>query len=144
MKMSPYCLGHDITYEFFKKTLRYIKILVITTLGMDEKETAYFSSLGASAKIIYVLKSHESFGGPQSSKHLQKTLRMKRKNLDSLLSRLVIKGRIIRIKKKRYPPIKLMKSIKETLKSELQIFSNRITICSYEGVRSTFSLNRPL
>lgn len=64
---------------------------------MDEKESAYFLGLPPAAKIIYVLKSHDTFGGPQSAGSLEKTLGMKRKNLDSLLSRLTQKGRIIRI-----------------------------------------------
>ncbi len=64
---------------------------------MNEHEITHFSSLSSNNKIIYVLKSHEIFGGPQSAKHLVKTLEMKRKNLDSLLSRLSQKGTIIRI-----------------------------------------------
>ncbi len=64
---------------------------------MDEKESAYFLSLNPADKIIYVLKSHDVFGGPQSARLLEKMLGMKRKNLDSLLSRLTLKGRIIRL-----------------------------------------------
>lgn len=64
---------------------------------MDENERAYFQSLAPSDKIIYVLKSHDAFGGPQSAELLEKTLGMKRKNLDSLLSRLSKKGDITRV-----------------------------------------------
>lgn len=64
---------------------------------MNDIENTFFSDLSPSEKIIFVLKSHESYGGPQSIKHLQNTLGMKRKNLDSLLSRLCQKGRINRI-----------------------------------------------
>ncbi|WP_205097629.1 type IV toxin-antitoxin system AbiEi family antitoxin domain-containing protein [Candidatus Nitrosotenuis uzonensis] len=64
---------------------------------MDKKDETYFMSLTPSEKIIFVLKSHEDFGGPQSADILCKFLGMKRKNLDSLLSRLCQKGRIQRI-----------------------------------------------
>tara|TARA_Y100000590_G_scaffold4708_2_gene6380 strand:- start:2424 stop:2666 length:243 start_codon:yes stop_codon:yes gene_type:complete len=64
---------------------------------MDIISDTNFSSLSPSKKIIYVLKSNESFGGPQSASQLQKTLNMKRKNLDSLLSKLFKKGAINRI-----------------------------------------------
>jgi len=39
----------------------------------------------------------ESYGGPQSAEKLEEFLGMKRKNLDSLLSRLCKKGRIERV-----------------------------------------------
>lgn len=65
---------------------------------MDEKESVYFKNLSPSDKIIYILKSHESFGGPQSTEILGKTLGMKRKNIDSLLSRLSKTGNVVRIK----------------------------------------------
>lgn len=64
---------------------------------MDEREGVYFKNLSSSNKIIFVLKSHETFGGPQSTENIGNTLGMKRKNLDSLLSRLSKKGKIIRI-----------------------------------------------
>ena len=57
----------------------------------------YFLGLSPSKKIIYLLKNHEDFKGPQPTIKLEKFLNMKRKNIDSLLSRLCIKGKIIRI-----------------------------------------------
>lgn len=59
---------------------------------MDSIEEQYFMKLSPSEKIVFVLKSHENFGGPQSAIHLQEFLNMKRKHLDSLLSRLTQKG----------------------------------------------------
>lgn len=64
---------------------------------MESREEEYFDRLPPSEKIIFVLKSHENFGGPQSTSILCKFLNMKRKNIESLLSRLCLKGRIIRI-----------------------------------------------
>jgi predicted transcriptional regulator of viral defense system len=64
---------------------------------MDEGILSYFENLSPSEKIIFVLKSHEEFGGPQSAKRLQETLKIKRKNLDSLLSKLSQKGSIVRV-----------------------------------------------
>lgn len=64
---------------------------------MDEKEKAYFNSLTPSNKIIWVLKRHEEFGGPQSAEILCGFLGTSRKNLDSLLSRLSKKGQIERV-----------------------------------------------
>jgi len=65
---------------------------------MDEHETEYFRSLSPSEKILFVLKRNgDDFAGPQSTERLEKFLNMKRKNLDSILSRLAQKGRIERI-----------------------------------------------
>jgi hypothetical protein len=66
--------------------------------NMDKtKEEAHFSNLSPSDKIIWVLKQQEDFGGPQSAELLGEFLGMKRKNLDSLLSRLYKRGKIERI-----------------------------------------------
>jgi len=46
-------------------------------------------------KVLYVLKS---LGGEQSVKSLNVNLKMKRKNLDSLVSRLSQEGKIERVK----------------------------------------------
>lgn len=64
---------------------------------MNKIEDEYFQNLSQSEKIIFILKRNESFGGPQSAEQLNKMLQMKRKNLDSLLSRLFQKGRIVRL-----------------------------------------------
>jgi len=64
---------------------------------MNEKDAAHFSTLTPSEKILFVLKSDADFGGPQSAELLCKLLDMKRKNLDSLLSRLCLKRKIERI-----------------------------------------------
>jgi predicted transcriptional regulator of viral defense system len=64
---------------------------------MDANMGSYFLGLAPSRKIIYLLKNHDDFKGPQPTIKLEKFLNMKRKNIDSLLSRLCIKGKIIRI-----------------------------------------------
>ncbi|MBM3910878.1 MAG: hypothetical protein FJ356_04445 [Thaumarchaeota archaeon] len=64
---------------------------------MDRTKEAYFSSLPPSEKIIWVLKQQEDYGGPQSAERLCTFLGMKRKNLDSLLSRLYKRGKIERV-----------------------------------------------
>lgn len=64
---------------------------------MDEETRSYFEKLAASKKVLFILKSHENFGGPQSIDHMNKILNMKKKNLESLVSRLCIKGKIERI-----------------------------------------------
>lgn len=64
---------------------------------MDEKDEARLMGLTPSEKIIFVLKSEKDFGGSQSAEILCKFLGMKRKNLDSLLSRLCQKGKIERV-----------------------------------------------
>lgn len=64
---------------------------------MDARDEAYFRSLSPSEKVIFVLKRHDDFGGPQSANRLEKFLAVKRKNLDSILSRLCQKGKIVRI-----------------------------------------------
>lgn len=64
---------------------------------MDRIKEARFSSLSPSDKIIWVLKQQEDFGGPQSAERLCTFLGMKRKNLDSLLSRMCKRGKIERI-----------------------------------------------
>ena len=69
---------------------------------MDDLESIYFKKLSLTNKIIFVLKSHESFGGPQSTGMLMKSIDVKRKNLDSALSKLALKGGIIRIDKAVY------------------------------------------
>ena len=69
---------------------------------MDVNIGSYFSGLPPSKKIIYLLKNHEDFKGPQPTIKLEKFLNMKRKNIDSLLSRLCIKGKIIRISPRVY------------------------------------------
>jgi hypothetical protein len=77
--------------------LSKVEILVIENRHMDELMTDSFQNLSPSKKIIFVLKSQKSFGGPQSSSELKKILGMKRKNLDSVLSRMAQKGSIVRI-----------------------------------------------
>lgn len=64
---------------------------------MESNDEQYLTTLSPSEKIIFVLKSHEDFGGPQSSTILGKFLNMKPKNIDSLLSRLCKKGVIDRL-----------------------------------------------
>ena len=81
--------------------LNSIFILVAKSLvrGKIYLSAVDFKNLSISNKIIFVLKSHENFGGPQSTEMLKKTLDVKRKNLDSALSKLALKGSIIRIEK---------------------------------------------
>jgi hypothetical protein len=64
---------------------------------MDEKDKEHFMSLTPSERIIFVLKSLEDFDGPQSGELLCRYLGMKRKNLDSLLSRMYQRGKIERV-----------------------------------------------
>lgn len=64
---------------------------------MDEQKRKNFDNLRPSQKVLYLLRSQESFGGPQSSRQMNEFLGLKKKNLDSVLSNLVKTYQIERI-----------------------------------------------
>tara|TARA_Y100001936_G_C16085449_1_gene681330 strand:+ start:268 stop:513 length:246 start_codon:yes stop_codon:yes gene_type:complete len=64
---------------------------------MNQSEMEEFEKLSPQKKIMYILRSKEEFGGPQSSKQMNEILGFKKKNLDSALSKMVKNGMILRI-----------------------------------------------
>lgn len=63
---------------------------------------ALFGSLGTSDRVLKLLKSTDSYGGPQSVKDICINLDMKKKNAASILSRLCKKEKIERVGKGTY------------------------------------------
>jgi len=60
---------------------------------MEEIREGELRSMSASEKILHLLKTH----GEMSSKEISDTLNMKKKNVDSLVSRLTQKGKTYRV-----------------------------------------------
>ena len=61
-----------------------------------------FEGLSPSEKIINILKNHEDFKGHQPAMDLAKFLNMKRRNVDSLLSRMYKKSILNRVDPAKY------------------------------------------
>ncbi|WP_010190734.1 hypothetical protein [Candidatus Nitrosarchaeum limnium] len=61
-----------------------------------------FGSLGTSERVLKLLRSTESYGGPQSVEDVCTNLKMKKKNAASILSRLCKREKIERIGKGTY------------------------------------------
>lgn len=58
-----------------------------------------FWSFGTTERVLNLLKSNEKYGGSQSVKDVCINLKMKHKNVASILSRLCKKGKIERVEK---------------------------------------------
>ena len=65
-------------------------------MELDEERRRKIADLSVSNKVLYLLKNSEQFGDLQHAADIARTLEMKRKNIDSILSRLCLKGRIER------------------------------------------------
>ena len=65
-------------------------------MQLDEEHKRKIAVLSVSNKVLYLLKNSEQFGDLQHAADIARTLEMKRKNIDSILSRLCLKGRIER------------------------------------------------
>jgi hypothetical protein len=64
---------------------------------VDEQTKSYFENLTLSKKVIFILKSHDEIGGPQSMDQINKILNMKKKNLESMVSKLCLARKIERV-----------------------------------------------
>ena len=65
-------------------------------MQLDEEHRRKIAVLSVSNKVLYLLRNSEQIGDLQHSADIARTLEMKRKNIDSILSRLFLKGRIER------------------------------------------------
>ena len=65
-------------------------------MHLDEEHKRKIAVLSVSNKVLYLLKNSGQFGDLQHAADIARTLEMKRKNIDSILSRLYLKGRIER------------------------------------------------
>ena len=65
-------------------------------MQLDEEHRRKIADLSVSNKVLYLLKNSGQFGDLQHADDIARTLEMKRKNIDSILSRLCLKGRIER------------------------------------------------
>ena len=65
-------------------------------MQLDEEHRRKIVNLSVSNKVLYLLKNSGQFGDLQHADDIARTLEMKRKNIDSILSRLCLKGRIER------------------------------------------------
>ena len=65
-------------------------------MHLDEIHKRKIAVLSVSNKVLYLLKNSEQFGDLQHAADIARMLEMKRKNIDSILSRLYLKGRIER------------------------------------------------
>ena len=65
-------------------------------MQLDEEHRRKIVDLSVSNKVLYLLKNSEQFGDLQHAADIARTLEMKRKNIDSILSRLCLKGKIER------------------------------------------------
>ncbi len=59
---------------------------------------ALFENLRTSERVLKLLKSTEEYGGPQSTRDVEKNLRMNNNNARSILSKMSKRGEIDRIK----------------------------------------------
>ena len=66
-------------------------------MQLDEEHRRKIADLSVSNKVLYLLRNSEQIGDLQHSADIARTLEMKRKNIDSILSRLFLKGRIERV-----------------------------------------------
>ena len=65
-------------------------------MHLDEIHKRKIAVLSVSNKVLYLLENSGQFGDLQHADDISRTLEMKRKNIDSILSRLYLKGRIER------------------------------------------------
>ena len=65
-------------------------------MHLDEEHKRKIAVLSVSNKVLYLLKNSGQFGDLRHADDIARTLEMKRKNIDSILSRLYLKGRIER------------------------------------------------
>ena len=65
-------------------------------MQLDEEHRRKIADLSVSNKVLYLLKNSGQFGDLHHAADIARTLEMKRKNIDSILSRLCLKGRIER------------------------------------------------
>ena len=65
-------------------------------MHLDEEHKRKIAILSVSNKVLYLLKNSGQFGDLHHAADIARTLEMKRKNIDSILSRLCLKGRIER------------------------------------------------
>ena len=65
-------------------------------MELDEERRRKIADLSVSNKVLYLLKNSVEFGELQHAADIARTLEIKRKNIDSILSRLFLKGRIER------------------------------------------------
>ena len=65
-------------------------------MELDEEHRRKIADLSVSNKVLYLLKNSGQFGDLQHASNIARTLEMKRKNIDSILSRLYLKGKIER------------------------------------------------
>ena len=65
-------------------------------MELDEEHKRKIAVLSVSNKVLYLLKNSGQFGDLRHAADIARTLEMKRKNIDSILSRLYLKGRIER------------------------------------------------
>ena len=65
-------------------------------MQLDEEHRRKIADLSVSNKVLYLLKNSGQFGDLHHAADIARTLEMKRKNIDSILSRLYLKGRIER------------------------------------------------
>ena len=65
-------------------------------MQLDEEHRRKIADLSVSNKVLYLLKNSGQFGDLRHADDIARTLEMKRKNIDSILSRLYLKGRIER------------------------------------------------
>ena len=65
-------------------------------MQLDEEHRRKIAVLSVSNKVLYLLENSGQFGDLQHADDISRTLEIKRKNIDSILSRLCLKGRIER------------------------------------------------
>ena len=65
-------------------------------MQLNEEHRRKIANLSVSNKVLYLLRNSGQFGDLQHATDIARTLEMKRKNIDSILSRLCLKGRIER------------------------------------------------
>ena len=65
-------------------------------MELDEERRRKIADLSVSNKVLYLLENSGQFGDLQHADDISRTLEIKRKNIDSILSRLCLKGRIER------------------------------------------------
>jgi predicted transcriptional regulator of viral defense system len=65
-------------------------------MQLDEEHRRKIADLSVSNKVLYLLKNSGQFGDLRHAADIARMIEMKRKNIDSILSRLCLKGRIER------------------------------------------------
>ena len=65
-------------------------------MHLDEEHKRKIAILSVSNKVLYLLNNSGQFGDLHHAADIARTLEMKTKNIDSILSRLFLKGRIER------------------------------------------------